>query len=123
PPVRTTPRDQASGDQQTYTLPPVTVNEVIVPVTVKDSSGHLVQGLLKNSFAVYEDGAPQNVNFFTSDPFPMAVAVVIDMGMSETTLRRVKAGLDALTGAFSPFDQVAVYTYAGTVTRMTDFGT
>src|SRR5215469_12966289 len=109
---------KAQSDQKTYT---VTVNQVIVPVTIKDKSGKLVQGLLKNDFAVYEDGVPQNINFFTSDPFPMAVAVVIDMGMSETTLRKVKAGLDALSGAFSPYDQVAVYTYAGTVTKMADF--
>src|SRR5215813_7683753 len=76
-----TPTTQA-GDQKPYTLPPVVVNQVIVPVTVKDQSGKLVQGLLKNDFAVYEDGVRQNLNFFTSDPFPMAVAVVIDMGMS-----------------------------------------
>ena len=109
-----------SDEQGAFTLP-ITVNQVIVPVTVKDQSGHLVQGLLKNDFTVYEDGIRQNVNFFTSDPFPMAVAVVIDMGMSETTLSKVKAGLDALTGAFSPYDQVAVYTYAGNVTKMADF--
>jgi VWFA-related protein len=108
-----------AGEKGVYTLP-ITVNQVIVPVTVKDQSGHLVQGLLKNDFAVYEDGIRQNVNFFTSDPFPMAVAVVIDMGMSETTLSKVKAGLDSLTSAFSPYDQVAVYTYAGNVTKMAD---
>lgn len=120
-PVEEQPPRTQPGDQKPYTLPPVTVNQVIVPVTVKDQSGKLVQGLLKNDFAVYEDGTRQNINFFTSDPFPMAVAVVIDMGMSETTLRKVKAGLDALSGAFSPYDQVAVYTYAGTVTKMADF--
>jgi VWFA-related protein len=109
------------GEKDIYTLAPITVNQVIVPVTVKDQSGRLVQGLLKNDFAVYEDGVPQNINFFTSDPFPMAVAVVIDMGMSETTLTKVKAGLNALTGAFGPYDQVAIYTYAGTVTKMADF--
>ena len=112
---------KAQREQGTYTLPAITVNQVVVPVTVKDQSGRLVQGLLKNDFAVYEDGVLQKINFFTSDPFPMAVAVVIDMGMSETTLSKVKAGLDALTGAFSPYDQVAVYTYAGNVTKMADF--
>ncbi|HEX7959024.1 MAG TPA: VWA domain-containing protein [Terriglobales bacterium] len=119
-PTQELPPKVQRADQGTYTFP-VTVNQVFVPVTVKDQSGKVVQGLLKNDFAIYENGVRQNINFFTSDPFPMAVAVVVDMGMSETTLRKVKEGLDALTGAFSAYDQVAVYTYAGTVTRMTDF--
>jgi VWFA-related protein len=121
-PAEQQPKPQA-GDRGTYTLPTITVNQVIVPVTVKDQSGHLVQGLLKNDFVVYEDGVPQRINFFTSDPFPMTVAVVLDMGMSETTLRKVKAGLETLTAAFSPYDQVAVYTFAGNVSKMADFST
>jgi VWFA-related protein len=119
-PQQQIPKTQPA-QQGTYTLPAITVNQVVVPVTVKDESGRLVQGLLKNDFAVYEDGVLQKINFFTSDPFPMAVAVIIDTGMSETTLSKVKAGLDALTSAFSPYDQVAVYTFGGNVTKIGDF--
>ncbi len=108
-------RDQLMADIR------VNVNLVVVPVTVKDESGRIVNGLLRKDFSVYEDGAPQNVTFFTSDPFPMAVAVLVDIGMPETALRKVKAGLDALTGAFTPYDQVAVYTYAGNVRKELDF--
>src|SRR5258708_1834806 len=47
----------------------VNVNFVQIPVTVKDNSGRLVAGLGPNDFTVYEDGAPQQLKFFTSDSF------------------------------------------------------
>lgn len=108
-------RDQIMADIR------VNVSAVIVPVTVKDSVGHLVNGLLKNDFAVYENNVPQKITWFTSDPFPLSIAVLVDTGMSERSLRKVKAGLDALNGAFAPSDQVAVYTYSATPKKLLDF--
>ena len=43
------------------------VNFVQVPVTVKDSSGQLVPGLVPADFTIYEDGVPQRLRFFSSD--------------------------------------------------------
>ncbi len=65
------------------------VNFVLVPVTVKDSSSHLVDGLGRRDFSVYEDGVEQPVTYFTSDPFPLSAAVVVDTGLPEITLRKV----------------------------------
>src|SRR5256886_17144364 len=59
-----------------YTLPPVQVNQVMVPVTVKDESGQLVKGLLAKDFSVLENGKKQKLNFFTSDPFALSAAVI-----------------------------------------------
>src|SRR5436190_13717104 len=61
----------AETQQQTdqgpiYTLPPVVVNQVMVPVMVKDESGRLVNGLSAKDFTVLENGKKQTVNFFTS---------------------------------------------------------
>jgi VWFA-related protein len=97
------------------------VTQVFVPVTVKDGSGHMVDGLLKNDFSVYEDGVEQTLNFFTSDPYPLSAAVVIDVGIQDDVLRKVNETLPALAGAFSPYDEVAVYNYGTTVTRRSDF--
>ncbi|MGC2323162.1 MAG: hypothetical protein WA463_11070, partial [Terriglobales bacterium] len=46
----------------------VDVRFVVVPVMVKDLSGHLVEGLSRKDFAVFEDGVQQQIRFFTSDP-------------------------------------------------------
>jgi VWFA-related protein len=109
-----------SARDQMFTLTK-NVNFVVVPVTVKDSSGVLVDGLLKDDFVLYEDGQRQDIKIFTSDPFPLSVAVIIDVGMAENTLRKVDQTLSALTAAFSPFDEVAVYTYDRSVERVSDF--
>jgi VWFA-related protein len=98
------------------------VNQVIVPVRVTDDSGRLVSGLLAKDFSVYEDGKKRTMNFFTSDPLAISAAVIFDLGMADINVQRVNQTFPALEGAFSQFDEVAIYTYSGTVGRMADFG-
>jgi VWFA-related protein len=93
----------------------------MVPVTVKDSDGHLVGGLRSTDFSVLENGVKQKLTFFTSDPFALSAAVVIDTGMPDVGLKKVQDTLSALQGAFSQFDEVGVYTYSSTVSRVSDF--
>jgi len=98
------------------------VNQVIVPVRVTDDSGHLVNGLLPKDFSVLEDGKKRVLNFFTSDPLAISAAVVFDLGMADLNVQKVNQTFPALEGAFSQFDEVAIYTYSTTVGRMADFG-
>lgn len=99
----------------------VAVNFVQVPVTVMDSSGRLVPGLGPKDFTVYEDGEPQQLKFFTSDPFPLSAAVVVDSDLPSTTMKKVNESLPALIGAFSDFDEVALYRYGHTVQPVSGF--
>ena len=98
------------------------VNFISVPVTVKDFDGKMVDGLLAQDFSVYEDNIKQTITFFTSDPFPLSAAVVIDLGISESTLKKVAGTYSALDGSFGPFDKVAVFTYGNSVHKQSDFG-
>jgi len=97
------------------------VNQVVVPVMVKDGSGHMVNGLLSRDFAVFEDGKKQNLNFFTTDPFALSVAVIFDVGMADAAVQKVTQTFSALEGAFSAFDEVSLYTYSSSVSRAADF--
>jgi VWFA-related protein len=97
------------------------VNFVVVPVTVKDGSGHLVEGLSRQDFRVLEDGVEQRMTFFTSDPFPLTAAVVIDLGVPEVEFRKVRDSLPALVGSFGQFDEVGLYTFGTTVQKVQDF--
>lgn len=99
----------------------VSVNAVPVSVTVKDATGHLFPGLTKENFAVYEDGVKQRISFFTSDPFPVSAAIIVDVGMPEITLRKIKETFSAMMGAFSRFDEVSIYTYGNTVRQQQDY--
>jgi VWFA-related protein len=118
-PAGSVPRDAETGDDL-YKIR-VTTNLVLVPVTVKDSEGRLVGGLLPKDFSVLESGQKQTLKFFTSDPFPLSAAVIFDTGMPDVGLRKVQETLSALQGAFSQFDEVGIYTYSSTVGRVADF--
>lgn len=125
PPVTTVPAGSVPRDMETredlYKITS-TVNLVLVPVSVKDGNGRPVDGLLYKDFSVLENGQKQQLKFFTSDPFPLSVAVLFDLGMPDVGVKRVQETLSALQGAFSPYDEVAIYTYSSTVSQVADFG-
>src|SRR3954447_1768098 len=124
PPTSSRPvQNPASPDSERLYTISVNTNFIELPVTVKDSSGRMVAGLLPKDLTVYENGARQKLTFFTSDPLALSAAVLIDVSMSDTALRRVQDGLQALQGAFSQYDEVAVYTYGNSVTRESSFST
>lgn len=92
-----------------------------IPFLVKDSKGRLVYGITWRDVRVYENGVRQQIRVFTSDPAPLAVALVIDQGVTHDTMEKINDSLGSLQGAFSPYDEVAVYTYNNGVTQQTAF--
>lgn len=119
-PSGTGPRNQLNPSDTLYKIS-VPVNFVQIPVTVKDADGHLVPGLLPKDFSVLENGKKQTLTYFTSDPFQLSVAVVLDIGMADVALQKINQTYSALMGAFSPYDEVALYTYSSTVSQVSDF--
>jgi VWFA-related protein len=119
-PPGSTAKAQSGAQEELYKIVR-NVNQVIVPVRVTDETGRLVSGLVAKDFSVYEDGKKQPMNFFTSDPFALSAAIVLDLGLPDATLQKVKQTFPALEGAFSQFDQVALYVYGENVTRLADF--
>jgi VWFA-related protein len=115
-----TPDIPGSARNELYTLTK-NINFVLVPVTVKNNDGRLVDGLLQQDFSIYEDGTIQRITFFTSDPFPLSAAVVLDTALPQITWNKIRATLPALAGAFSQFDEVALFTYGNTVRKVQDF--
>jgi Ca-activated chloride channel homolog len=58
----------------------VSVNEVIVPVTVTDDRGRFVSDLDKKDFQVFEENKPQNIRYFTRDRNqPVVIGFLLDM--------------------------------------------
>jgi VWFA-related protein len=119
-PPGSVPKQNSGGQQQMYKLV-TNVNFVQVPVTVKDRDGRLVDGLLSKDFVVLENGKKQEMTFFTADPFALSVAVVLDLGMPDAAVQKVNQTFPALVGAFSPYDEVAIYTYSSTVSEVSDY--
>jgi VWFA-related protein len=99
----------------------VQVNYVDLPFTVKDSKGQLVPGLQQRDVQVFENGLRQHISFFTTDSFPLSVALVVDQSMTYDNMLRVNDSLGALQGAFTRFDEVEVFTYNNGPKLVTDF--
>jgi VWFA-related protein len=123
--VKTVPQGgatAASSDTQDDLFKIITnVNQVMIPVTVKDESGHLVGGLLPKDFTVRENGKKQTLNFFTSDPFALSAAIIFDLGMKDVDVQKVNHTFPALEGVFSPFDEVSIYSYSNVVGQISSW--
>jgi len=99
----------------------VNVQYHTIPFTVKDSKGRLVPGLTYRDVRVYENGVLQRTATFLTDPAPLSVGLVIDQSVTADTMEKVNDSLSALQGAFSPYDEVAVFTYNNGVKEQTTF--
>jgi VWFA-related protein len=61
----------------------VTVNEVIVPVTVTDYKGRFISNLTKSDFKIFEDGREQKIEYFSAEHNqPVVVGLVLDLSSS-----------------------------------------
>ncbi|HTY63413.1 MAG TPA: VWA domain-containing protein [Acidobacteriota bacterium] len=96
----------------------VNVALVTTDVTV---IGTAVSNLQMDDFIVYDNGVRQEVSHFSRDPFPLAVAFLIDGSDSirpylpETQI----AALSALR-RLQPEDQVALFSFDGNPTKLSD---
>lgn len=99
----------------------VQTNFVEIPFTVKDNKGRLVPGITWRDVRVYENNLRQQLAVFTTDPFPLSVALVIDQSLGFDNMAKVNNSLAALQGAFTPYDEVAVFTYNNGPRLVTNF--
>jgi VWFA-related protein len=122
--VQTTPPDQPAageGMSAVTTIIRTYTNFVEVPVTVKDSKGHLVAGLTYRDFNVYENNSREPLKVFTTDAAPLSISFVIDQSLTSDVMAKVNNSLDAIQGALTPYDEIAIYTYGNGAQERTGF--
>ena len=117
------PPPQAPGTDDARAVIRARVDLVVVPVTVKDSSGELVPDLRDDEFRVLEDGVEQKISFFSTETFPLSAVVLLDDGLKAKTSERVKQTLLTIAAAFSESDEVAVGRFDAFYTPVLDFTT
>ncbi len=127
PPSATTPPANAQdtapeeGVSALNTVIRAQVNEVVVPVTVKDTKGNPVAGLTWRDFTVYENNVREPLRVFSVDPRPISVAFVIDQTLPSNYMREVNESMSAIQGALTPYDEAAVFTYTNGAKEWTGF--
>ena len=67
------------------------VDLISVTATVVDASGHLIPGLPREAFEIYEDGVRQSIAQFTNERVPVSLALLLDVSDSMYGQRLVDA--------------------------------
>ena len=96
---------QQSGAQVRIRVP---VNQVLVPVTVKDSSGRLVADLRQDEFRVFEDNIEQRIASFRAEATPISMVLLIDNDLKSKDAKQVADSLRAIVAGLSANDETFV---------------
>jgi Ca-activated chloride channel family protein len=79
---------------------------VLVPVTVVDRRGAIVNGLASDAFTLTENGVPQQIRSFSQDDVPVSMGIVLDLSASmQQVLGTAKESLRALMKDANPADE------------------
>ena len=115
------PSGTPAPQEQLFTLSRQ-LNFVQVPVTVKDDAGHLVERPVTSEFhRAGERSAAEHCVFHQRSRSRSRRRLIVDVDLPNTALDHVKQTFGALVGAFSEFDELAVYTYSNIVRSQQDF--
>lgn len=106
-PQAQTPPPPASQQQQPPGLR-IQVNQVVVPVTVKDGSGRLVPDLRKDEFRILEDNVEQKIVYFSAEAVPLSLVLLIDNDLKSRDARQVSDSLFAIVAGLSVSDEAFV---------------
>jgi VWFA-related protein len=96
-------------------------NEVVVPVTVKDSKGNPVSGLTWRDFTTYENNRKEDMVVFSVDPAALSIAFVIDQTLPANYMEEVNKSMAAIQSALTPYDEAAVFSYTHFTKEWTGF--
>jgi Ca-activated chloride channel homolog len=100
----------------------VSVDRVNVGVIVTDARGNFVEGLRREDFHIFDNGAEQPLTGFAAIEEPAQVLLLIEAGPAVYLLEggHLQAALGLLNG-LSPGDRVAVVKYADSPNALLDF--
>jgi Ca-activated chloride channel family protein len=98
------------------------VEVVSLNVTVMDGENHFVTDLTQDEFQVYEDGAKQEVTFFTRSQLPIALALLLDTSASmEDKMATAQEAAVGFAQWLRPEDQAQVIDFDSRVNILQTF--
>jgi len=93
---------------------PIKVNTLLmtVPFTVSDGRGRNIAGLKKESFSVFQNGDPQDIEYFFNEEAPMNVAILIDTSAStEKVLDKIQKAARDFVRILRPEDKGMIVSF------------
>jgi VWFA-related protein len=104
-----------------YTAPTISVKVQLVQVdaVVRGRNGRMIDTLTADDFLVYEDGVLQQIQGFSRDELPLAVALVIDRsGSVAPYISELRKIATRALNQLKPEDEVCLFSFAATVDRI-----
>ena len=100
----------------------VMTTEVLLPVTVSDSNGALVQNLTRNDFRVFEDNREQPVNDLTLREVPVDAVLMVDASSSvATNLEDFRRAAEGFAARLSQEDRISLIKFDDRVELLQDW--
>ncbi|MBI3404859.1 MAG: VWA domain-containing protein [Acidobacteria bacterium] len=97
------------------------VDMVVVPVTVKDSTGRVVLDLAKEDFRLLEDKVEQRIELFSAEPFPLSAVILLDNSLSKKAADQVQKTISSLAAGMSADDEAAIMLFDSIPSEPTEF--
>ncbi len=105
PPAAPEQNPQAPAQQNRQGRIVIPVNQVVVPVTVKDRSGSLVPDLQREEFRIFEDSVEQRIVYFVAEPAPISMVLLIDNDLKSKDAKQVEESLRSIVAGLSLNDE------------------
>jgi len=100
----------------------VNTSEVMLPVTVRDSSGRLVKDLTRTDFHVFEDGREQPLSDLALRQVPVDIVLMVDASSSVTSnLDDFRRAVEGFAGRLSPDDRISLIKFDDRVELLQDW--
>jgi Ca-activated chloride channel family protein len=127
PPAAEKPAPAVTGSQQAdpggFKLS-VNVKMVLVDAVVRDRAGRIIDGLKREDFRLYEDGVEQQIQSYSRDQLPLAIAIVVDhSGSVSPYIEELRRIATRALQQLKPGDKVALFGFARNVERIVDLTT
>lgn len=111
-------QDKASSPQDQDFVIRTNVRLVLLDVSVRDRDGGFVQGLGKENFQVFENGAAQPITIFANNDVPVTVGILVDESRSMAPKRNeVLSAAGDFIHESNPQDEIFVLNFNETVKR------
>ena len=100
----------------------VNTTEVMIPVTVRDSAGRLVNALTRNDFRVFEDGSQQPLSDLALRQVPVDVALMVDASSSVAqNLEDFRKAAEGFAARLAPDDRLSLIKFDDRVELLLDW--
>lgn len=102
------------------------VDMVSLTATVSDASGRFVRGLTADDFAVYEDGQPQELTYFSAERVPVSLGLLLDTSgsMAGEKIDDARSAIDRfIYDLLDPGDELFMYRFADRPVLLQDWTT